>query len=131
MPAPRPSAVDDLRDTLADFPAARGDEALVHLLKTLCGWLRADNAFWVGAVRMAGGDAVRRDPLHGWRGRVARFMRSNSAIEEHTRAAMRSQEAGDPDMATRALTAGAGKFRVHRMHDGFIDFATLDRKSVV
>ena len=76
--------LDTLRNALADFPAAQSDDALMHLLKTLCGWLRADNAFWVGAVRMAGGGAAMRDPQHGWRGRAARFLRSNAAIEEQT-----------------------------------------------
>jgi len=123
----RAADVDALRDALADFPAARSDDALMHLLQTLCGWLGADNAFWVGAVRMAGGAAAMRDPQHGWRGRAALFLRSNARIAEQTRAAIRSQDQPDPDMATCALTAGAGTFRVHRMHDGFIDFDAFRR----
>jgi hypothetical protein len=54
------------------FPPQEIDAALAHLMKTLCDWLGADNALWVGGVRMAHGAAARRDPQHGWRGRVVR-----------------------------------------------------------
>jgi len=115
-----------LWDGLADFPASRNDAALAHLKRSLCAWLGADNAFWVGAVRMTGGAAAKDDPQHGWRGRAVRYLHPAPAIDEKARQAMREQDTA-PAMTTCALAARAGTFRVHRMRDGFIDFAAFRR----
>lgn len=115
-----------LWDELADFPVTQTDAALVHLMKTVCGWLGADDAVWVGGVHMAGGNGAARDPQYGWRGRVVRRLVNTPEILEKSRQAMRSQDA-DPGMTTRAITAEAGQFRVHRLRDGFIDFAAFRR----
>ena len=122
----RHARVHRLWDELADFPAAQTDAALLHLMKTLCGWLKADNAVWVGGVRMAHGSAARRDPQHGWRGRAVRHLFSTPEIEVKSAQAVRGQDT-DPGMTTRAIAAGAGAFRVHRLRDGFVDFAAFQR----
>jgi len=75
---------------------------------------------------MADGDAAKHDPQHGWRGRAVRYLHPAPAIDERTRQAMREQDSA-PAMTTCALTARAGTFRVHRMRDGFIDFAAFRR----
>lgn len=116
-----------LWDELADFPASRTGEALVHLMETLCGWLRADNALWIGGVRVAAGTVGRQDPQHGWRGRVLSPLYPHTSPQEQlSRRAMREQDT-DPGMTTRTITAQAGEFRVHRLRDGFVDFARFRR----
>lgn len=124
IPASRWQDLCALWDGLADFPAGGTDEALTHLMKTMCGWLRADNAFWIGGVRMANGAAGRRDGMHGWRARVVQFLNATPQNTQRAQQAMREQDA-DPGYTMRAIVSRAGAFRVHRLRDGFMDFATL------
>ena len=115
-----------LWDELADFPASRSDDALDHLMKALCDWVKADNALWIGAVRVTNGEVAADDPQHGWRGRVTRRLVPMPDIAALARRAM-SDQGTRPSMTTCAITAGAGRFRVHRLHDGFVDFAAFRR----
>src|SRR5690348_9046990 len=57
-----------LWDEIADFGAHQVDDALVHALRVLSELLQAQNAFWLGAVRLQ----TDRDPLGGWRIRAIR-----------------------------------------------------------
>jgi DNA-binding CsgD family transcriptional regulator len=120
------SDIQNLWDELADFNAAQSAEALTHLMGRLAAMIGADNAFWVGGVRMAKAVSARRDAQHGWRGRAVRWLHSAPEIDRQSHHAMRKQET-DPDMTSCALTARAGTFRMHRLHDGFVDFAKFKR----
>lgn len=113
-----------LWNELADLPAAQFDEALVQLMSTLCGWLRADNATWVGAVRMARGSAAARDAQHGWRGRTVQPLHTFPGQALLVRQAMQEQDGG-PSMTTNALMRDAGSFRVRRLRDGFVDLGAF------
>lgn len=106
-----------LWDELADFPASRTDAALVHLMQKLSVWLRADDVVWIGAARLSRGAAARRDPQSGWRGLAIRHLNPDPIIAEKSLRAAREQDT-DPGMTTRALVAGIGQFRVHRLQDG-------------
>lgn len=117
-----------LWDELADFPASQADAALTHLMGRFSQWLRADDVVWVGAVRLNGGAAARRDPQRGWRGMAVRHLRANPLLAERSQRAAQEQDT-DPGMTTRALVAGAGAFRVHRLHDGFIEVAAFKRSA--
>lgn len=57
-----------LWDELADFDVAQADQSLEHLMASLCELADAQNANWVGAVRLP--DILPGDPVHGWRPRV-------------------------------------------------------------
>ncbi len=120
------ASIHQLWDELADIPAARSDRALEHLMRTLCRWLRADDACWIGAVRMARGQAAGRDVLHGWRARATHALQEGPARLRLAQQAIREQEY-DPGLSTIALVEGAGKFRVHRLRDGFVDFERFRR----
>jgi len=124
-----PERLYALWDELADFPAGATDQALTHLMQTLVGLLKADNAVWIGTVRMADGDAAARDPLRGWRVRMSRRLVTAPETEEIVRKMMKTQDANaaNADMTSRALARSAGALRVHRMRDGFIDFAAFRR----
>ena len=126
IPASRWEDLCALWDGLADFPAGEMDAALAHLMKSMCGWLRAENAFWIGGVRMASGAAGRRDAMRGWRARVVRYLHVTPQNTQLTQRGIREQDV-DPGYTTRAVVSRAGKFRVHRLRDGFVDFAALRR----
>lgn len=115
-----------LWDELTDRDASHSGMALFHLMKTVCGWIDADDAMWIGGVRMMRGAAARHDAQHGWRGRVALHWRTSRAISHLSHRAMQEQDT-DPGMTTTAITARAGIFRAHRLHDGFVDFAAFQR----
>jgi DNA-binding CsgD family transcriptional regulator len=115
-----------LWDELADFDAASSERALVHLMKTACDWIHADNALWIGGVRMMRGAAAKRDAQHGWRGRVVQHWRESPAITRKARLAIQTQDTA-PAMTTTAITTHAGIFRAHRLHDGFVNLAKFKR----
>jgi DNA-binding CsgD family transcriptional regulator len=121
-----PERLYTLWDELADFPAGASDQALTHLMQTLVGLLKADNAVWIGAVRMAHGDAAARDPLRGWRVRMSRRLVTMPETGEIVRKMIRTQDT-NADMTSCALARSAGALRVHRMRDGFVDFAAFRR----
>ncbi len=52
-------------DELSDFEASQSDQAVIHLMESLCNLASAWNATWGGAVRMDGEDD--NDLLQGWR----------------------------------------------------------------
>ena len=118
--------IQNLWDELADFNAAQSAEALTHLMGRLAAMISADNAIWVGGVRMATATSARRDAQHGWRGRAVRWLHSAPEIDRQSHQAMQKQDT-DPGMTTCALTARAGTFRVHRLRDGFVNFAKFKR----
>src|SRR5690606_29715330 len=120
----RPDALDRiyaLWNELAGFPAAAVDGALRHLMSMLADWTRADNVVWVGGVRLRQDAGGERDPQHGWRGRAVTMLHPSPQRLRRSALAARQQDS-EPAMTTVALTAAAGRFRVHRLRDGFVDF---------
>lgn len=122
----RRNAIFALWDELADFPAAQCDAALRHLLRRLCQWFDAQDAVWVGAARVGQGASARRDPLLGWRGLVVHHHNSSPEILARSLEAVKTQET-HPDLTTRALAAGTGILRVHRLRDGFVDWRAMKK----
>lgn len=133
--------VFELWDELAAFPAGSSDEALVHLMRWFQKHLDVDNVIWLGSLLMLDEKMARKDPLLGWRLRARktfileresyRKLVASYFANEHygrlTPAFYRKGNRPDADihigMASRAVTRGAGKFRIHRMRDGWIDYA--------
>ena len=105
-------------DELADFDAARADEALTYLMTSLCRIVDAQNALWIGAVRM---DAnLLGDPAHGWRPRATRFLKPSKLLDSNVKEQARKLEKGSLDETTIRNIALAGSFRVNR----FVDLAS-------
>ncbi|HEX8962860.1 MAG TPA: LuxR C-terminal-related transcriptional regulator [Rhodocyclaceae bacterium] len=102
-------------DELADFDAGRIDDALDHLLGFLCELVDAQNATWVGAVRLA--DILPGDPVHGWRPRTIRFLQPSRPLEDNTREQAKNLEQGSVDETTIRNVALAGAFRANRLCD--------------
>lgn len=107
--------IHTLWDELADFDAASADDALDHLMAGLCQFVDAQNANWIGAVRMA--DILPSDPVHGWRPRVVRFLHPSAQIDAKVKEQTKNLEQGSVDESTIRNVALAGTFRANRAND--------------
>ena len=103
-----------LWDELAAFEAAQSDAALMHLLSRVAAMIDAQNAYWLGAVRMTGD---RRDPLRGWRPRRIQYLRPLPNDEKFTQQRLRAISRGEIDESTVAQARLAGTFRARRLCD--------------
>ena len=120
-------AIHRLWDELPDFPAADLDGACRHLMQIICNLIGADNATWVGVARMKQGALARKDILQGWRAAASVSRRLYSRDESRFVKRLIKEQDSDPGMASIAIARAAGQFRVHRMRDGFVDFAKFRR----
>lgn len=109
------SRVHTLWDELADFDAARADESLNHLMEGVCRLVDAQNACWIGAVRLS--EFIPGDPTHGWRPRVVLHLHPSRPIKENTQEQVKSLEQGNIDETTVRNIALAGRFRTNRLAD--------------
>lgn len=102
-------------DTLADFDAAKVDEALAFLQTKLCELIDAQNADWIGVVRLCA--IVPGDPVGGWRPPVIRVLRHNekflAAVKEQTR----NLERGIVNDVVIRIVGMSGNFRACRLCD--------------
>lgn len=112
-----------LWDEVAAFPSAEIDAAWRHLAETLAGLVGADTGYWVGTVRLLHGDQAARDIMYGWRVKVVTFMHPPTEAER-----IAAQHVCNPDphpeqpgLSTIAAVRDSGVFRVHLLHDGFVD----------
>lgn len=104
-----------LWDALADCEAAKPDVALDLLLSSLCELVDAQNANWIGAVRLA--DVVPVDPVHGWRPRYVHYLHAFEAVTRRAAELTRMLEAGVVDVTAMKNVALAGRFRCNRLVD--------------
>ncbi|PRE08031.1 MULTISPECIES: helix-turn-helix transcriptional regulator [Pseudomonadota] len=107
------SAIYALWDELADFGAARAQDARNHLLTGLCALVGAQNANWTGAVRMD--DVGPGDPVRGWRARVIHFLHPDRILVGKAREQQRGVERGRVDETVLRQVADSGRFRIHRL----------------
>ncbi len=123
-----PERIYQLWDELSDFGLDAVDEALNHCLARLCTWLDADNAFWIGSVRVISGAKARRDIMLGWRARAIQLLDASGIDRERQKESIRRLNKEDPGATTLALLAQAGRFRAHRLHAGeLVDFEAFRR----
>jgi DNA-binding CsgD family transcriptional regulator len=117
MPIDTPTAerIHTVWDELADFDAARPDETLRHLLSALCDLVDAQNASWLGALRL--NDLMPGDPVHGWRPHCIRFLHPSPQLDEAVQEQARNLERGRVDETTVRNASMAGAFRAHRAVD--------------
>lgn len=105
--------IHSLWDDLADFDASQVDLALHYIMQGLCALVDAQNADWIGVVRLTD---ERNDPAGGWRPPVVRFLYPTeellAAVKEQTRGL---DQRVDP--AGAAMVSGAGHFRAARLCD--------------
>jgi DNA-binding CsgD family transcriptional regulator len=101
--------IHQLWDELADFHASGEEDALNHALAVLTGVVQAQNAYWLGAVRLSSSHP--HDPLRGWRPRAIHYLHPSSVDARFYERASRDLEAGHVDESTRAHVLASGTFR--------------------
>ncbi len=119
-----PPDMDDhifrLWDDLCDYDLSATHQALSHGMRTLCNMISAQNAFWLGGVRMQGGHGASGDLMSGWRIKAIETLHAEFMTREGKHRSLKYPST-DPGATTRAVVAGAGSFRVHSLGTGFID----------
>lgn len=103
-----------LWDEVASFAAGDSDAALHHLLGAVAEIVDAQNAYWVGAVRMTDDDA---DPLSGWRPRLIQYLHPLHNDEKFSQQRLRELGRGQVDQLSVAHAKLAGAYRARRMRD--------------
>ncbi|MEM5471205.1 helix-turn-helix transcriptional regulator [Hoeflea sp. AS60] len=137
---PNADEIYALWNELADFDAGDIWASRSYLLKTVCDLIDAQNADWIGCVRLGSSDS--RDPMKGWRP-LTRFTlipsrNTSQAIDE----AFAEMEKGEPDITTARNVELAGTFRVLLLSElatpGWFDgpsyqrfYRALDRKDSI
>jgi DNA-binding CsgD family transcriptional regulator len=115
IPAPAVrERIHTIWDTLADFDAAKVDEALAFLQTNLCDLVDAQNADWIGVVHLT---AVSGDPIDGWRPPVVRVLHHNDKFIESVREQVRKLERGGVHEVVLRLVDMSGNFRACRLCD--------------
>lgn len=118
MSSKHEEGIHALWDGLADFEAARTDDALLYLLRAVSGLLDAQKAYWLGAVRVRQSDELNeRDPLKGWRPANIRYLDTLPADLQIYRQGMRNVASGEPDESTANHALNAGRFRAVLLRD--------------
>ncbi|MFY0566959.1 response regulator transcription factor [Archangium lansingense] len=115
-------------DSLAEFNTSESDSALRHLFDCLAKLLLADNVFWFSAVRLISGEMANRDLGHGWRMRSYEVWQPDPAKQERLKLVQKSLDKKSDvplGLTTTTISGEAGRFRVHRLRDGWIDFKTF------
>jgi DNA-binding CsgD family transcriptional regulator len=102
-----------LWDEIADFGAHETDAALLHALHALSELVDAQNAFWLGAVRL-GTDP---DALGGWRIRAIRRTNPTPEDERVYKLARQHLDRGRSDEVTLAQVREAGVFRARLLRE--------------
>src|SRR5436309_12607886 len=100
--------IHTLWDEVADFDARACDSALMHLLGSLADMVSAQNAYWLGTVRMSND---KQDPLLGWRPRVIQYLHPRESDKMFAQRSIRDISKGGFDESTVAHTRRAGSFR--------------------
>jgi DNA-binding CsgD family transcriptional regulator len=107
-------------DRLPAFDAPHTEEALRFLMTELKHLARADDAVWIGVVRMAHAEAARRDHQCGWRSRVVVHLEWTDLKRDVVAAAMKAQEMDGGVPSSIEMAKLAGRFRtltLRELHD--------------
>lgn len=107
--------IHSLWDELADFDAARSDEALVYLMERLCALAGAWNILWMGTVRLD--TTFPGDPIKGWRPRVIRHLHPSRPLDGRAWEEAGKLDQGVMDVTTIRNAERAGTFRANRLCD--------------
>ncbi|THF58125.1 response regulator transcription factor [Pseudothauera rhizosphaerae] len=113
MPATDNSSTHDFWDGLAEFGPAQSSAALEYALATLARLAGAQQAYWMGTVRLSHG----ADILDGWRPAVIRYLHPREALETNFQAHCRLIEQGRIDPSIVANMRGAGRYRTNLHHE--------------
>lgn len=114
------SGLHEIWDRLADHDAARTEDAQLFLMRELKKLVGADDAVWVGVVRMAHGQEALGDHQLGWRGRAVVHLEWTELKRAVVAAAMKAQDRDRGVDSSIEMAKRAGKFRtltLRELHD--------------
>jgi len=106
--------IHQLWDEVSAFEASEWDAARIHLLESVARMVEAENAYWVGAVRVTEDP---QDSLLGWRPRLIQYLRPLPNDDGFTQQRLRDLARGRIDALPVAHAQRAGTFRANRMCD--------------
>lgn len=109
-----------LWDRLAGFDPARWEEALLEFLAELKRLAVADDAVWLGLVRMRHGREAERDHQLGWRTRAVVHLEWTELKRSVVAEAMKAQEKDGGVPSSIEMAKLAGRFRtltLRELHD--------------
>ena len=105
--------IHGLWDELADFGAYETDAALTHALRTTSALISAQQAFWMGTVRLLSDN----DPLCGWRIRTLKRLHESDEDRRVLKQAQQYHDSGIFDPVTVAQARLAGRWRAHLLRE--------------
>lgn len=115
--------IHTLWDELADIDATRFDAVADLLMTGLCELVDAQNAVWIGSVRLS--EASLDDPVKGWRVPVFHYLYPKQVLDIIAREQAKDLHRGVVNPTIVANVAAAGRFRSNRLcdlvPDGFFD----------
>lgn len=93
----------------------------MHCMRTICVWVGADNAYWIGAVRLGARNVDAPDPVDGWRiGRID-VLNPQHGLGEGLHSSREPPASFTPSDTARAMADGAGQFRSYSLGTGIVD----------
>lgn len=121
-----------LWDELSDFGKDKTDAALAHCMERLCGWLAAQDAFWIGAVHVPNNapDKQSTDALSGWRIRAIRPLNPQYHDAKHYKKVVKAADHADLELGATSIALGAssGQFRAYTLQGGqLVDLAAFQQ----
>ncbi|SDU33120.1 helix-turn-helix transcriptional regulator [Stappia sp. ES.058] len=99
-----------LWDGLADFDAVNIQASRMYLLEQISTLVDAQNADWIGCVRLSWSQAD--DPMKGWRPRTLSTLKPCANTSQAIDEAFQEMEKGQPDITTIRNVELAGSYRV-------------------
>jgi len=109
------ATIHGLWDKIANYGASSTEAALNEAMKTLASLVGAQNAYWMGTLRLS--DTAENDPVQGWRPRSVTYLNPSSkrliAAQEH----IKRINTGRIDPTIIANLKMAGLFRVNIAHE--------------
>lgn len=107
--------IHTLWDELADIDATRFDAVADHLMIGMCELVDAQNAVWIGSVRLS--DPNLDDSVKGWRTPVFRYLYPTQKLDGIARRQAKGLYRGVANETMVANVAAVGRFRANRLRD--------------
>ena len=102
-------------DKLADIGTTNLEQGRKLLLESVCHLVRAQNATWIGVVRV--GPASEVDPMKGWRPHTSYFLYPTARIERKANSLQRELERGDVDEVCQFNAKHMGEYRINLLSE--------------
>jgi DNA-binding HTH domain-containing proteins len=120
LPHDQEAELHRIWDQLADYDATRTEEAQLFVMRELKRLIDADDAVWVGVVRLVSGQKAEHDPQLGWRSCAVVHLEWTDLKRQVVAAAMKAQDREGGVDSSVEMAKRAGVFRtltLRELHD--------------